>query len=113
MVGSMLLAGTATAFNAGVILHKVRNGRELDALVDLTVAGVMSAMYAGTLGGMYIAMIASFLFSIYLWFFPVELPHIDMTNFRKYALRTTVAVGILGLIVVANVYGLTIVAMLA
>jgi len=113
MVGSILLVGVATAFNAGVIMHKVRNGRAVDALVDVAVTATMSAIFAGTLGGQAIAMIASLLFSIYLWFVPVVLPEFDMTPVRKWAIGVALVAGLMLIVVFGNVYALPAMSMLA
>ena len=112
MFGTLLLVGTATAFNAGVILHKLRNDRVLDALVDVSVTATMSMLYAGTMAGTAIAMVASFLFSIYLWFFPVKFPEVDMKPYMRYMTYGFVAILTVGLIATANAYGLIAVAML-
>ena len=84
---TLLLVGTATAFNAGVILHKVREGRYADSLVDVGVNVMLSTLYAGTLGGMAIAMVASLIFSMYLWFYPVEVPERIRVNTYNFFVR--------------------------
>jgi hypothetical protein len=108
----MLLVGTATAFNAGVILHKIRNDRALDALVDVCVTSTMSAIYAGTLGGTAIAMVASFLFSIYLWFFPVELPEVDLTPLKIWSIRLSIVFGLILVVYASNFYSFAIMSLL-
>lgn len=67
----ILLGGIATAFNFVIILHKLRRGRVADSVVDIASAVTLGAMFVGTLTGMAIAMVASVVISIYLWFYPV------------------------------------------
>jgi len=76
----ILLAGIATAFNFVIILHKLRNGRIMDSMVDLGTAIALSGMFVGTLTGMSIAMMASAIISIYLWFYPMEI----MSKVKKW-----------------------------
>ena len=73
----ILLGGLATAFNFIIILHKLRKGRIADSIIDIATAGIMGGLFVGTLTGMSIAMVASMMVSIYLWFCPIEiLPNI-------------------------------------
>ena len=106
MVGTLLLVAVATAFNAGVIIHKLRKERYTDSLVDISANLIMTTLYAGTLGGMAISMVASLIFSIYLWFFPVKLPTINYTPAMKWLVRVFVALLVITLLVIANAYGL-------
>ena len=69
----ILLGGIATAFNFIIILHKLRNGRIADSIIDMTTAGIMGELFVGTLAGMSIAMVASMWVSMYLWFYPIEI----------------------------------------
>ena len=74
MFATLLLIGVATAFNFIVVLFKVRRGRYFDAAIDTSLTALMGLMFAGSLGGMSIAMVSSFLLSLYLWFNPLALP---------------------------------------
>ena len=76
-MGLILIAGIATAFSFIVIKFKLEKRRWADATLDLFIMIVAGALFAGTLTGMSIAMIASSLVSIYLWFFP---PKLDVFN---------------------------------
>ena len=62
--------GIATAFNFIVILFKFRRHRYEDACFDLAVFIVISYMFAGTISGMSVGMVASAIVSIWLWFDP-------------------------------------------
>lgn len=62
--------GIATAFNFIVILFKFKRHRYEDAFFDLAVFIVISYMFAGTISGMSVGMVASAIVSIWLWFDP-------------------------------------------
>lgn len=62
--------GIATAFNFIVILFKFKRHRYEDACFDLAVFIVISYMFAGTISGMSVGMVASAIVSIWLWFDP-------------------------------------------
>ncbi len=108
MFTSLLLAGSATAFNAGILIHKTRKGRYTDTLVDLTVAATLTAMFAGTMGGMVISMIASFIVSVYLLFYPVQLPTIERSTVTDILMILLGITAIVAIIVVANIYSVAI-----
>ena len=63
-----LIIGVVTAFNFIIIKIKFTRGRYVDAILDLCAILVLGAMFAGTMGGLMIAMIASCIISIYLYF---------------------------------------------
>jgi hypothetical protein len=113
MVASLFLVGASTASQAVVVLEKVRTRRYFDAVLDLGVALTFSALFAGTLGGSAVAMVASVLFSVYLYFRPVKV------NLPEVSERTRTVVGVLTLltlavatVVVANLYYATVTAYL-
>ena len=62
--------GIATAFNFIVILFKFKRHRYEDACFDLVIFIVISYMFAGTISGMSVGMVASAIVSIWLWFDP-------------------------------------------
>lgn len=62
--------GIATAFNFIVILFKFKRHRYEDACFDLAIFTVISYMFAGTISGMSVGMVASAIVSIWLWFDP-------------------------------------------
>ena len=62
--------GIATAFNFIVILFKFKRHRYEDAFFDLAIFTVISYMFAGTISGMSVGMVASAIVSIWLWFDP-------------------------------------------
>ena len=62
--------GIATAFNFIVILFKFKRHRYEDACFDLVIFTVISYMFAGTISGMSVGMVASAIVSISLWFDP-------------------------------------------
>lgn len=62
--------GIATAFNFIVILFKFKKHRYEDACFDLAIFIAISYMFAGTISGMSVGMVASAIVSIWLWFDP-------------------------------------------
>ena len=67
-----LVIGIATAFNFIVIMFKFKRGRWEDAIFDTLIFIVISYMFAGTISGMSVGMVASAVVSIWLWFDPPE-----------------------------------------
>lgn len=67
-----LVIGIATAFNFIVILFKFKRNRWEDACFDLSIFVAISWMFAGTISGMSVGMVASAVVSIWLWFDPPE-----------------------------------------
>ena len=72
----MLVAiiGVITFFNLIILKIKWERERYADLTVDISAIVVLNYFFGGTLNGMTIAMIASFLISLYLLVFP---PKID------------------------------------
>ena len=69
----IILIAVATAFNFAILMHKFRNGRVFDALIDFITMITLGSLFGGTLGGMVIAMISGALISTYLWFAPFKI----------------------------------------
>jgi len=65
-----LILGLVTAFNFLILKYKIERSRYIDALYDLVAILILSSIFAGTLGGMIIAMTASLVISLYLLKFP-------------------------------------------
>lgn len=68
-----LILGIATAFNFIVIKLKFERGRLADATLDLITILLLAGMFGGTVTGMMIAMIASVIISLYLFYNPPKL----------------------------------------
>ena len=62
--------GIATAFNFIVIIFKFKRLRYEDACFDLAIFTIITWMFAGTISGMSVGMVASAIVSIWLWFDP-------------------------------------------
>lgn len=62
--------GIATAFNFIVIIFKFKRLRYEDACFDITIFAIITWMFAGTISGMSVGMVASAIVSIWLWFDP-------------------------------------------
>lgn len=67
-----LVIGIATAFNFIVIMYKFKRGRYEDAIFDTLIFIAISYMFAGTISGMSVGMVASAVVSLWLWFDPPE-----------------------------------------
>lgn len=67
------LLGLFTSFNFIVLKVKLEHGRVLDFIFDIGSFIILSAIFGGTLGGMAIAMIASFIISLTLFVFPPKI----------------------------------------
>jgi|SaaInl85LU_5_DNA_1037374.scaffolds.fasta_scaffold30250_2 hypothetical protein len=65
-----LIIGIVSALNLIVIVHKFKKGRVEDGIFDSILFGLMATMFAGSYGGMVVAMVASLIISIYLWASP-------------------------------------------
>lgn len=65
-----VIIAIAAAFNMLIVKWKLEHKRYEDAIFDVVILIVLSALFAGTLGGMIIATIGSFLVSITLLFSP-------------------------------------------
>ena len=64
------IIGIATAFNFIVIIFKFKRMRYEDACFDITIFAIITWMFAGTISGMSVGMVASAIVSIWLWFDP-------------------------------------------
>ena len=63
-----IIFGVIGAFNMLVILIKYKMGRYSDAILDGGILFLLNSMAAGTVTGMMVATIASFIVSIFLFF---------------------------------------------
>lgn len=68
----VIIIGIVTAFNFIVIYWKFSNGRTADATLDLGIFAVIAFMFAGTISGLTVGMVASALVSFYLLIQPPE-----------------------------------------
>ena len=66
----VLIIGGAVAFNVLIIKHKLEKFRYADAALDTAVLFVLAILFAGSLGGLQVATVASAIVSIYLWYNP-------------------------------------------
>ena len=60
-----ILIAIVTSFNFLIIKWKVEKKRYEDAALDAAILVILSSFFGGTMGGMIIAVIASFIVSIY------------------------------------------------
>jgi uncharacterized protein (DUF983 family) len=71
-----LIIGIVTAANFLILKVKAEKNRWADLAFDLVVLFILSFLFTGTLGGLTIAMVGSFVVSVYLYFFPPKLDKI-------------------------------------
>ncbi len=72
----LIIIGILTAANFLILKIKAEKNRWADLAFDITVLAILSFLFSGTLGGLTIAMISSFLVSSYLYFYPPNLKKI-------------------------------------
>ena len=66
----LLVMGVVTFFNFIILLWKFQRERYADLAFDVSTLVALSWLFAGTVSGMIVAMIASCLISLYLIIFP-------------------------------------------
>jgi len=82
---SILIMGLATAFNILVILFKLKLNRKQDALLDISLFVSLSYLFSGSITGLQVAMIASFIISLSLFFIDLKsLFWISFAYFKLY-----------------------------
>lgn len=69
----LLIIGIVTALNLIVLKVKFEQERYADLALDVTAIVVLNVFFGGTLAGMTIAMIASAIISIFLYFNPPKI----------------------------------------
>jgi len=80
---NLIIIGIVTAANFLMLKIKAEQNRWADLVFDIFVLIILSFLFSGTLGGLTIAMVSSFVVSIYLYFFP---PKIKMI-FRSFDIK--------------------------
>jgi uncharacterized protein (DUF983 family) len=76
-----IIIGIVTAANFLVLKAKAEKRRWADLIFDIIVLIILSLLFSGTLGGLKIAMVSSFVVSIYLYFYPPDIKSI--LNIKK------------------------------
>jgi len=71
MASIALVVGLVTAFNLLILIIKYKAGRYGDLSIDVLSLVVLSTLFGNTILGMLIAMVSSFVISIYLLIFNV------------------------------------------
>ena len=72
----LIIIGLVTAANFLILKVKAEKNRWADLIFDIIVLSILSFLFAGTLGGLTIAMVSSFTVSVYLYFYPPNLQKI-------------------------------------
>lgn len=71
-----LIIGFVTAANVLILKIKAEKNGWADLFFDITVLIFLSFLFSGTLGGLTIAMVSSFVVSVYLYFYPPNIKKI-------------------------------------
>ena len=71
----LIIVVLAFAMVANFIIVKIKleKKRYLDAIFDIGVFAVLAFIFFGTMGGMVLSGVASFIYSIYSWFSPPKM----------------------------------------
>jgi len=72
----LIIIGLITAANFLILKVKAEQHRWADLTFDVFVLSVLSFLFSGTIKGLTIAMVSSFVVSVYLYFFPPDLKRI-------------------------------------
>ena len=72
----LIIIGLVTAANFLILKIKAEQNRWADLIFDIAVLVILSFLFAGTLGGLTIAMVGSFTVSTYLYFYPPNIKKI-------------------------------------
>lgn len=56
-----------------ILRIKIDNKRYMDTVVDLSVMLFLTFLFNGTYKGMIVAMVSGFIFSVYLYYYPISL----------------------------------------
>jgi uncharacterized protein (DUF983 family) len=72
----LIIIGLVTAANILILKIKAEQNRWADLFFDISVLLFLSYMFFGTLGGLTVAMVSSFVVSIYLYFYPPKIKNI-------------------------------------
>ncbi len=67
----VFIGALATIFNIIILIYKLRIGRKLDVVVDTIIFISLCGLFAGTIAGLQIGMIASMGVSLYLLAYPI------------------------------------------
>jgi len=73
----VIIIGIVTFLNLIILKIKFERERYADLTLDIAGLATLNYMFGGTLTGMTIAMISSFLLSLYLFFSPPNLSLLD------------------------------------
>ena len=72
----LIIIGLVTAANFLILKIKAEQNRWADLAFDVTVLFILSYLFTGTLGGLTVAMISSFVVSAFLYFYPPKIKKI-------------------------------------
>ena len=81
----LIIIGFVTAVNFLILKIKAEKNRWADLAFDIATLFILSYLFAGTLSGLTIAMVSSFVVSTYLYFYPPKIKKIfSFTKIFKY-----------------------------
>ncbi|MDQ7060898.1 MAG: hypothetical protein Q9M43_07055 [Sulfurimonas sp.] len=81
----LIIIGLVTAANFLILKIKAEQNRWADLAFDVSVLFILSYLFTGTLGGLTIAMVSSFIVSTFLYFYPPKIDKIfSFTKIFKF-----------------------------
>lgn len=80
----VIAMGIVTFFNLVILKIKFEAGRTADLILDIASIFVLSYIFGGTVTGMLVAMIASGIMSVYLWFWPPKFMQSDPLDGEEF-----------------------------
>jgi hypothetical protein len=78
-----IVIGLVSAFNLLIIKVKLEKKRFADAFFDLALMCVLAFLFAGTYGGMVVAMVGSLAVSLYLLASPPKFTSVGLDKLKK------------------------------
>ena len=81
---SLIVIGIVTAANFLILKVKAEQNRWADLIFDIIVLSLLSFLFAGTIKGLTIAMISSFIVSVYLYFYPPKVDKMLPKFFKRF-----------------------------
>ena len=85
-----VIMGLALAFNILVIIWKLKHRSKTDAFTDALLLGVVMYISGGTLTGMLVGTVASFVVSAYLLIYPmkpIQFPKLRLPKLPRFNLK--------------------------
>lgn len=83
-----IIIGLVSAFNMLIIKIKLEKKRYEDAIFDACLMALLAVLFAGSFGGMVVAMVSSFCVSLYLLVSPPDFFNSSTEGVKKFIKET-------------------------